>query len=48
MKRMLTNLISIALKYSDPGTPVQVQVQPVEDVPHLAVLDRHGIFHSHK
>ena len=40
LERMLTNLISNALKYSDAGTPVQVQVQPSADAVHIAVRDQ--------
>ncbi len=36
LERILTNLISNALKYSDPGTPVWVRVQPQDG--HLCVL----------
>jgi len=40
LERILTNLISNALKYSDPDTPVQVRVYAQDGAIHLAIADQ--------
>jgi len=40
LERIFTNLLSNALKYSDPGTPVQVCVQPMSGEVSIAVKDQ--------
>ncbi len=40
LERILTNLISNALKYSDPGTPVSVQIQPLAGEVCVCVKDQ--------
>ncbi len=44
LERVLTNLLSNALKYSDPGTEVTVRVRAQDDAALVSVIDRgHGI-----
>ncbi|MHB9026504.1 MAG: ATP-binding protein [Armatimonadota bacterium] len=48
LERILTNLLSNALKYSDPGMPVQVCLQPQEGELCIAVTDQgRGIAPDH-
>ncbi len=48
LERILTNLLSNALKYSDPGTPVWMQAQPLDGEVRIAVKDQgRGIAPEH-
>ncbi|MDA8216235.1 MAG: ATP-binding protein, partial [Dehalococcoidales bacterium] len=40
LERMMLNLLSNALKYSPPGTPVEVAVRPLEHDAQISVRDR--------